>query len=154
MSVAETNRSAAVEAWKRVKSILSDADRLSDPESVESCLTALTGSIPNFLNWSGITDFESHRFWESTAARTALDIPDDADLPALLMGLEGLKLKAEFDKAAQKLAKIEAQQKAYLDRAAARGLGEQAGDTALCGDPDFTAEAAQSIFKPLAVEPA
>lgn len=149
----EANRAVAVSAWENVRNILSDPRRLSDPNAVETCCAALKGTIPNSLNWSGITDFQSHRFWESTEARKALNIPENSDFPALLLALEGLRLNTEFERASRKLAAVEDRQKAYLEHAAALGLGEQAGDTALLGKTDFADQVAKSFLYP-ATEPA
>ncbi|MCB9978420.1 MAG: hypothetical protein H6862_02285 [Rhodospirillales bacterium] len=149
----EANRAIAVSAWKNVRNILSNPRSLSDPKAVEDCCAALKGTIPNSLNWSGITDFQSHRFWESAEARTALNIPENPDFPALLLALEGLRLNTEFERVSRKLAALEDRQKAYLEKAAALGLGEQAGDTALLGKTDFAGQVAKS-FLHIVTEPA
>ncbi len=126
---------AAVEAWDAVRAVLLDPDqtRLPDVCVVDSCLSALKGTIPNFVRWGGIEDFQGHKFWESPRARAALGIDDGADVGTVVFALEGLALKAKGDRLASDVAALEAERTAYLKKSWERGQGKLAGDTCRWG---------------------
>ncbi len=127
---------AAKEAWDAVRAVLLDPDQicLSDACVVDSCLSALKGTIPNFLFWSGIEDFQGHKFWESPRARAALGIDEGDDVGTVVFALEGLALKAKGDRLAAEMAALEEKRIAYLKESWERGPGSKlAADTCRWG---------------------
>lgn len=145
MDMRKANLFGAVAAWEIVQKELAKPNFPENPDRVEACLTALTGTIPNFLSWAGIDDFKDGKFWESPAAKEALNLPPEADFENLVLGLEGLKLKAAADSLSAKFAALKKKQGEYLARACAAGVEEPAGNTALLGDKDFVQQAARTV---------
>lgn len=151
----KVNCQSAVESWEGVKSALSDAEAFKDPVKVSNALVSLTQTIPNFLKWGGIDDVQDGKFWESPRAQALLGITDPTSLPRLLLGLEGLKLKAESDRLAVSLQRLEEKQIGLLKKAweAEAGfgktpIGKPFQNAFRWGDTGLARNAAADLFGP------
>lgn len=144
------HRVAAIEALQGAKKILSSEDAFQQPCKVSACLTTLKETIPNFLEWAGVADFEGRNFWESAQAREILGIVDPSPLPRLLLALEGLKLKFDADDLAQRAQALEDKRISLLKQAwnTEPGLGKGVQNAFRWGSPRLAREAVANLLQP------